>query len=158
MAFKKGVSGNPDGSLPVGNDMKEARKLTRLEFERLVNKYLFKSVAEIQLMLKHQEEYGIKMIDALILSGLAMAYKEGDTKRLDFYLDRVLGRVVMRHHVVTEIDESDRVAPVQLSEQEKLEMIEAYKRKVLDQMKGKEIDVSPVSRENKSQVRKDNEE
>ena len=56
MAFKKGVSGNPDGSLPVGNDMKEARKLTRLEFERLVNKYLFKSVAEIQLMLKNQEQ------------------------------------------------------------------------------------------------------
>lgn len=154
MPFQKGQSGNPNGVLPLGDDLKEARKLTRHEFERMINKYLFMSVSEIQDRLKNQDSYGITMIEALILSGLAMAYKEGDTKRLDFYLDRTLGRVVMKHHVVTEVDESNRLPPVKLTEEEKLQMIEAYKKKVLDQMnnKGKEIDVSPIDRENEPQV------
>lgn len=150
--FKKGDISNPIGGLPIGQDLKEARKLTRLEFEKMINKYLFMSVNEIQDRIKHQEKYGIPMIEALILSGLALAYKEGDIKRLDFFLDRTIGRVVMKHHVVTEVDESSRVAPVQLTESEKLEMIEAYKKRVLANMKGGAIDVSPISREDQSSV------
>lgn len=146
--FKQGEV-NSKGRLPIGDDLKEARKLTRAEFERMINRYLFMSVAEIQDRLKNQEQYQIPMIEALILSGLALAYKEGDTKRLDFFLDRTLGRVVMKHHVVTEVDNTSRVAPIALSEAEKLEMVEAYKQKVLAKMKVQEIDVSPIDRKDK---------
>lgn len=150
MIFKKGEVANPLGQLPVGRDLIEARKLTRLEFERLVNKYLFMGVKEIEKILDNPYS-DIPLIDALILSGLRMAYRDGDTKRLDFFLDRTIGRVVMKHHVVTEVDDSSRVAPVQLSDEEKLAMVEAYKSRLLSQRK-EVIDVSSSSGESEPQV------
>lgn len=152
MPFKKGQSGNPLGSLPIGNDLKEARKLTRLEFERIVNKYLFMTMRDIRKSMEDQTaKECTPMLDLIVISILQKALIEGDEKRFNFLLDRTIGQVVRRIHVAPEVEEDQR-PPVEMSAEEKLQMLERYKEIILSKKDREVVDVSPVDREDEPQV------
>lgn len=124
--FKEGESGNPFGSLPIGQDLKEARKLTRVEFERLANKYLHMTWDQIEKIFK-EEKKSIPAIEMMILSIMHKAIIEGDERRFEFLLDRTIGQAVRKIQVVTEVDDAPKAPPVPMSDADKIKMLDTYK-------------------------------
>ncbi len=88
--FKKGQSGNPGGKIKVPDDIKEARKLTQIELERTINSLLFLDKEALQARIKDPKTPMIEMIAASIM---AQAAVKGDHLRLDFILQRMIGKV-----------------------------------------------------------------
>lgn len=137
----------PFGNLPIGDDLKNARKLTRAEFERLANKYLFMPFQEMSDLLQNKERNpNVPVIELAIMSIYYHAIKDGDEKRLNWVMDRVLGQAVRKIHVVTEMENpnADAPAPVEMTQEEKLDMLELYKKKVIKQIKDARNDVVDV--------------
>ena len=88
--FKKGQSGNPGGMPKLPEDIKEARKLNQIELERIINKYLHMSREEVQNVLKSSD---VPMMEAMVASIVSKAASGGDHLRLDFILNRIIGKV-----------------------------------------------------------------
>src|SRR5687768_16998427 len=88
--YKPGQSGNPGGRPRLPEDIKEARQLNRVEFERVANKFLYMTAVEIQAAVRAPETTGLElMVGSIIAKGI----KNGDHQRLSFVLDRLIGRV-----------------------------------------------------------------
>lgn len=153
MALKKGDKINPLGPLPIGEDLKLARKLTRVEFERVANKYLYMNFFDIQKAMNPENKMNIPVLDYMILSVMYHAIKEGDQKRLDFLLDRTIGQAVKRIQVTTEPEDMDKNAPVELSAEERIEMAERYKNKIIE-IEARKVsqDANIIDRKDESEV------
>jgi hypothetical protein len=92
--IKEGEVLNPNGRPKLPDDIKEARKLNKLEFERIVNKYLYMKKEEITEALRDPDTPAIEMAVAqLIVKGITL----GDPVRLNFLLERLLGKVKFVH-------------------------------------------------------------
>jgi len=88
---KKGFSKGENGyQATVPEDLRQARKLTKVEIELVLNKYLYLPFGEIQAALRDPTK---PTIEILIISVLLTAIKRGDHDRLNFVLDRLLGKV-----------------------------------------------------------------
>lgn len=138
--WKPGQSGNPNGGPRLPEDIKEARKLTRAEVEGILNKYLqmdlgvlSRMAVKIQQDVKEGRDTGIPMIEAMVLTLVNKAMVEGDYKRFDFLLDRIIGPVEKQIKVID--DRPKDVLPIPLTTDEKLKMLDRYREKILD--KGK---------------------
>lgn len=90
-------------------DIKKARSLTRAELERILNRYLYMTPAEL---LAAQQKPTTSVVQHMVISIVLAAVKEGDQKRLDFLLDRVIGRVPIK----TENDHSFNFATMSRAE------------------------------------------
>lgn len=88
--WKPGQSGNPKGGVGLPKDIREARKLGQIELERLVNKYLYGSKAALQEAKANSET---PMIELMIASIVEAAAEKGDQLRLEFILNRIIGKV-----------------------------------------------------------------
>lgn len=88
--FQKGHPGNPLGRCDPP-DLRESRKLTRQEFERLVDRYLKMGSEELSKLVKDKTTSNLELMIASIVH---KAIVQGDQKRLDFLLDRLIGKVV----------------------------------------------------------------
>lgn len=88
--WKPGESGNLDGRPKIPDDIKEARKLNRITFERISNKYIWMTEAEIKAARK---DPGTPMVDQAIISLLLKGIATGCHLRLNFILDRLIGKV-----------------------------------------------------------------
>jgi hypothetical protein len=91
--FKPGVSGNPGGRPKLPDDIKEARKLGQIELERVINKYIYLSRDELKAALA---DTATPMFEIMVASIIAQAAQKGDQVRLDFILNRVVGKVTDR--------------------------------------------------------------
>lgn len=89
--FKKGQSGNPGGKPKAPDDIIHARKLNQIELERIVNGYLFKTRNEVTESLKNPST---GMMELMVASIMGKAVQLGDASRLEFILNRLLGKVV----------------------------------------------------------------
>lgn len=91
--FQKGQKGGP-GRPPVPDDIKAARALNTVEFERIANQYLYLSPYEIRLKLSDPSTTAIEnAVGRIILQAIT----KGDQTRLQFFLDRLLGKVKEKH-------------------------------------------------------------
>lgn len=144
---KGGPSFNPNGPLPVGDAQKAVRKLTRLEFEMIGNKFLKMTTEDMERAFANKAK--MPVIEVCIMSILYHAIKEGDQKRLDWITDRLIGSPVRKYAIVVTDEEEDQSStPVQMSNQERIDMLEKYAETL---RKEKEvIDVSPNARKDKS--------
>jgi hypothetical protein len=88
--FKKGVSPNPKGATPVPEEVRVARKLNKVEFERIANTYF--SMTKEQLH-KAKEFKETKVLDLIVISIMLKAITTGDHYRLNFLMDRLIGKV-----------------------------------------------------------------
>ena len=88
--FKKGQSGNPRGPEPLPEDIKAARKINVVEFERIVNKFLFASKGEV---IKVTADPNTPVLELMVGAIVHKAVIEGDERRLDFILNRLIGKV-----------------------------------------------------------------
>lgn len=89
--WKKGQSGNPRGPAVAPPDIRGARALTRVEFERVANKFLFSKKEEFQAAVRDPET---PMLEMMIASIIQKGVIEGDERRMNFLLDRMVGKVV----------------------------------------------------------------
>jgi hypothetical protein len=94
--FKPGQSGNPGGRAKLPEDIKEARKLNQIELERVINKYLYLDHADFEAEIKRP---GVPMLELMLASIVKAAAQKGDQLRLDFILNRVIGKVKERIEV-----------------------------------------------------------
>ena len=88
--FKPGQSGNPAGRTPLPEDIKKARKLNQKELERSVNKFLYMTSEEIFEACKSDDA---TMFDKIIGSIITAAVDKSDHTRLEFILNRMIGKV-----------------------------------------------------------------
>lgn len=86
--FKKGKSGNPNGRPALPEEILKAKKLNRIELERVLNEYVNLSLAEIKSRVENPNTPALEVIIAKIIFEGA---KKGDEKRLGFILDRLVG-------------------------------------------------------------------
>lgn len=88
--FLPGQSGNPNGRPNVPEDLKQARNLNRIELDRLLNKMLGSTKAELETILKNPSS---TLLEITVCGILAKAAQGGDHQRLNFILERLVGKV-----------------------------------------------------------------
>ena len=129
-------------SLPMGEDLKYARRLTRNEFETICHKYMFKTISEISAAAKNPN---VPVIDMMILSVMNRGIQEGDHKCMEFLLDRMIGSVVRKVRVQYEDEQPQSHPPVEINFSEKAEMLKKltaiYEKKAREE--DATIDVEP---------------
>lgn len=108
--FPKGVSGNPGGRHKVPDDIKKSRTFNQIELERIINKLLYLDRGALQDLIKTP---GTPMIELIAASILAQAAQKGDQARLEFVLQRMIGKVkdqidltVVKPYVINRLDGS----------------------------------------------------
>ena len=94
--FEPGKSGNPKGRPPLPDDVKEARKLTKIEFERIANKYIHMTRAELKVAAKEPEATAM---DRMVIKIIVDAVKFGKIYNIEFLLDRLVGKVIEKREL-----------------------------------------------------------
>lgn len=91
--FKPGQSGNPKGRPPVPPDLLAARKVNQFEFERIVNRLLFMSRAELLRVAKDPET---PALECMLAKHVRIAAITGDWRRIEAICGRTIGKVDTR--------------------------------------------------------------
>lgn len=118
--FQPGQSGNPAGRPPLPPDLKAARELNKLEMTRIVNDVLFKSVAELELLL---ENSSIPASQAMVISLILTQIKMGCPTRAEAIWSRLLGRIPAA-------DESDGAKPLVIVRMDGGQIILGHERNI----------------------------
>ncbi len=87
--FVVGNAGGP-GAPKVPDDIKKARKLNRIEFERILNKYIHVKLGDLHGIIKDPHT---EVLDGIVCKILSKGFNEGDPRRLEFVIDRLIGKV-----------------------------------------------------------------
>lgn len=72
------------------DDIKEAKKLTRTELERVFNQFLHMPITEVAKIKDNQSSTALEAVTASILIHAA---KKGDPIRINWMIDRLVGKV-----------------------------------------------------------------
>lgn len=87
--FKPGNAGGP-GRPPTPEDIRDIRKYSRFEVERVFDKFLGLTKGDLLERLKHPDT---PVLEAILGQIILKAISGGDQVRLGFILDRVIGKV-----------------------------------------------------------------
>lgn len=88
--FQKGKSGNPNGRPRISPEFKGIRKLSLNDFVLKVNKYVSLPFEELKRIFKNPE---VASLDLMIISVITESIKKGDTHKIEFLLNRLIGPV-----------------------------------------------------------------
>ncbi len=94
--FKPGKSGNEGGRPKLPEDIKQIRKISQFEFERIINKYLFMTDDEFSADVARPE---ITKFERAISGVLSKAIRKQDERTLEWILARTLGKMRERLEV-----------------------------------------------------------
>lgn len=122
--FKPGESGNPAGREPLPEDIKQARKLNKIELERILNEYLYMTLKEIQVKANHAETPALEVFVAKIIGE---GIKKGDHFRLNFLFDRVIGPIKAKLSVDGGEDEKGESKPLKVELADRIKQFEEKK-------------------------------
>ena len=90
MVFKKGKSGNPRGRPPMPQELKEVVSMSPQKLKALIFKFMHMNRGELKRV---AEDPNSTLVDCTIASIVNKAMAEGDYTRLNFLLDRSIGKV-----------------------------------------------------------------
>lgn len=76
--------------MPLPEPLKNARRLNKTEYEAVVNKYLWCSLAELE---RYAEDKSIAVMEAWIVSIMARGIKTGDWGGHEWIAQRIMGKV-----------------------------------------------------------------
>lgn len=116
--FQPGVVTNPNGRPKTPEDLKQARKLTSLELERALNEFLSKSKDELKEIKENPKS---TMLQLMIHSIVVNAVNKGDQQRMDFLLNRTIGKIEEKLKINSQ-------SIVQVAQVSKKDLDAAYKR------------------------------
>lgn len=106
-AWKKGQSGNPNGRPPMPPELKAFKKLSPSLVHATVNKFCNMTLPELEAYLKSGKAI---VIERMVGEVMAAAARGGDQTRLNFILDRVIGKVRDEMHHTADIgDDTPKV-------------------------------------------------
>lgn len=89
--FKKGnQAGKGKGRPSMPKDLKEVKSLTKSHVEKVMNKFADMTKAEIEAVIR---DPNTTMLEHMVGSIAIKAVKDGDQQRLNFLLDRTIGKV-----------------------------------------------------------------
>lgn len=88
--FQKGVCTNPNGRPPIPEEIKEARKLTQVEFERVANRFLYINRDELKSVLA---DPSTTVLEKLVGKIIDRAITDSSLIHLSFFLDRLVGKL-----------------------------------------------------------------
>lgn len=80
-------------------DLRQARKVNKAEIERILNQYLNAPFGDLMAQVKDPTK---TTLEILVMSILIQAIKRGDHDRLNFVLDRLIGKV--KNNVTLELE------------------------------------------------------
>lgn len=78
------------GRPPLPKELKEAKRLTKTEFETIVNRYLWLSHEELEAA---AENKSLPAVDRYLATVIKIGSASGDPGRMEFLLQRLLGKV-----------------------------------------------------------------
>lgn len=125
--FKPGVSGNPLGRAKVPDDILEARKQNKNEFERGLHKIVGFTQAQLDAVVEDPNSSAMQLLLAKIWN---LAIRNGDEKRATFLLSHM--GIVVKQKISLDGGEDDagNEKPIQLTRvdlEERLRLIKAAK-------------------------------
>lgn len=88
-SFKPGAKPGP-GRPPMSPELKESRKLTRTLFEEIVNRFTTMSKSQLTYHLQKPDTPALELMVGMVVRE---AIVKGDQARLNFLLDRLVGKV-----------------------------------------------------------------
>lgn len=88
--FVKGKCKPGPGRPKLGEDLKEARRLNQAEFISILNQYITWTPSKLR---KKAENSSTIALHVIVCRLVANAAKNGDLPRLNFILDRLIGKV-----------------------------------------------------------------
>lgn len=91
--FAPGNCANPNGRPKVPEDLKLARKLTAIELERIMNELLGLTRAELTELIDKKNQ-NVNVLRLAVASVLAGGISKADPMKLNFILERLIGKVV----------------------------------------------------------------
>jgi hypothetical protein len=97
-SFKKGQSGNPNGRPKLPEDLKKVKLLSDAEIKRLMAAFAQMTTEDIQ---GFSTDLKKPVLHVLLARIYLKAIEDGDQRRLDFILDRTIGKVVEKVQDVT---------------------------------------------------------
>jgi hypothetical protein len=95
--FKPGQSGNPGGRPKIPEELRKFKTLSADEVKKIFAKYARMTEPEVSAYMAADDT---PIFEKVVGQGLLKAVKDGDYGRLNFILDRTIGKVVEK----TEID------------------------------------------------------
>jgi len=87
----KGQSGNPKGASLVSREIREIKKLNKIEVEKVLNKFLFEY--SLEELVKYAKDPTNPTLDAIVAKILVTAYNQGDQMRINWIFERLVGKV-----------------------------------------------------------------
>lgn len=84
--FKKGETGNPNGRPANPPELRELQKMTKGEFEVLMHKLVNCKPEDLG-------QFKGTVLEMALASTIQKAIKEGDSHRIEFFLQRLFGKV-----------------------------------------------------------------
>lgn len=88
--WKTGQSGNPKGRPIIAPELSEARKFSKFLVEETFHRLLLLSWIELEKIVSNPNTC---VLDRLLAKLIVMTEKEGCSTRLNFILDRLIGRI-----------------------------------------------------------------
>jgi hypothetical protein len=89
-AFKPGKSGNPNGRPKLAPELITAKALTKEAAIRWLNEVVHANKDELNALMNDPSTPGLKLMMASVI---AKGVKFGDYQRLNFMLDRLIGKI-----------------------------------------------------------------
>lgn len=96
--FKKGESGNPNGRPKLPRELRHCMNMNKIKFAELLVKYLDYSLEDLK---KVKSEKETPSLDRIVISIILNAIKKGDEKRLDFLMNRIIGKSESKIDITT---------------------------------------------------------
>jgi hypothetical protein len=87
--WKKGQSGNLKGGPGLPGDLRNARKFNLVELERAINRLIYLSPDQAELLLTEEPSYLYRIVYQI----LDKAAEYGDQNRLEWICTRLIGKV-----------------------------------------------------------------
>ena len=88
--IKKGETLNPNGRPAMDEDTKRLKKMTKAHFNDVAQKYLLSTIGELNAQFANKNTPALDMI---LIKVLVEAVKKGDVAKLNFILERTIGKV-----------------------------------------------------------------
>ena len=92
--FKPGQSGNPNGRPKIRDNLAEVKLMNKTEMRRFIQKIIDMTPEEMKEMVKRTD---VPALEIMLASVAHQAIVRGDQARIDFLLQRTIGKVAEKH-------------------------------------------------------------